>query len=128
MVVELATDDLPPVAWVSMATPCTGIFLPVAVGQRLPRELEVGGENTSRDSAWWLMRELQIVIDRDPSTRAPAVQAMWAAMERALLSSHPRLDPDLLERLAVEVMQRGAELIRRLTTAESASDRALASA
>jgi secernin len=127
MVVELATDDLPPVAWVSMGTPCTGIFLPVAVGQRLPRELEVGGEDASPDSAWWLMRELQIAIDRDPSTRAPAVQAMWAAMERELLSSHPRLNPDLLERLSAEVMERGAELILRLTAPELASRGAVAS-
>jgi len=128
MVVELAIDDLPPVAWVTMGTPCIGVFLPVTVGQRLPRELGIGGENPSHDSAWWLMRELQMVVDRDPTTRAPVAQATWATMAQDLASGDPRLSPDQLEMVQAEIRARGTELIRRLAESELASDRAVASA
>jgi hypothetical protein len=49
-------------------------------------------------------------------------------MERELLSSQPRLNPVLLETLSAEVMEKGAELIRRMAAAEFGRDRAVASA
>ena len=110
MVVELRADELPPLAWVSMATPCTSIFLPVTVGQRLPGAHEVGGQQSSRDSAWWAMRELQDIIDRDPSKLAPVAQAAWAAIEQDLVSHRRRLSPDELEALTAQVLKRRDEL------------------
>ncbi|OGO59551.1 MAG: hypothetical protein A2V85_06400 [Chloroflexi bacterium RBG_16_72_14] len=110
MVVELRADELPPLAWVSMATPCTSIFLPVTVGQRLPGTHEVGGQQSSRDSAWWAMRELQDIIDRDPSKLAPVAQAAWAAIEQDLVSHRRRLSPDELEALTAQVLKRRDEL------------------
>ncbi len=124
MVVELLGDDLPPVAWISMATPCTGVFLPVTVGQRLPRELEAAAERPDPDSAWWAMRELQYVADRDPVLLAPIAQEAWARIEKRLLSEDPRLSAESLERLSAEVMKQRDQLVRQLTVAQLESEHA----
>ena len=117
MVVELAADGLPPVAWTSMATPCTGIFLPITVGQPLPPVLETGDEHPSHDSAWWAMRELQYVTDRGPVLLTPVAQAAWAPIQRRLLAGG-RLSPDELALLMAEVMERRDRLILELTVAQ----------
>ena len=124
MIVQLAPDDLPPVAWTSLATPCTGVFLPVTVGQQLPHELRTGGEQPTGDSAWWAMRELQHVTDRNPALLAPIAQATWAPVERRLLSQNPRLDSDALAQLTAVVMEQRDKLILRLTAAQLEHDRA----
>lgn len=124
MAVELRADDLPPVAWASMATPCTGVFLPVTVGQRLPRELETANERPDPDSAWWAMRELQYVADRDPVLLAPIAQAAWAPIEQRLLAGDPRLTTESLEQVIAEVMAQRDQLVRRLTVTQLESDHA----
>jgi secernin len=122
MVVELGPDGLPPVAWISMATPCTGVFLPVPVGTRLPRELTTAGERPDPDSAWWAMRELQYVADRDPGLLAPIAQATWGPLEQRLLAERPRLSTEALELLTAEVMRQRDQLVRQLTVAQLESD------
>jgi len=122
MVVELSAGDLPPVAWTSMATPCTGVFLPVPVGTRLPQELATAGERPDPDSVWWAMRELQYVADRDPVLLAPIAQATWAPIEQRLLAERPRLSADALERLIAEIMKQRDQLVRQLTVTQLESD------
>jgi secernin len=124
MVVELAGGDLPPVAWCGMATPCVGVFLPVTVGQRLPKELETGDERPNPDSAWWAMRELQYVADRDPELLTPLARAAWEPLEKRLLSGDPRLSSESLDPLTAEVMERRDRLIRELTVTMLESDHA----
>jgi dipeptidase len=126
MVVQLDAEDLPPVAWVAMATPCTGVFLPVTVGERLPAALEVGDEHPSRDSLWWAMRELQYVADRDPALLTPVARAAWAPLEDRLLAGQPRLAPQDLAALSSEVMERRDRLIIELTAAQLERDRSAA--
>jgi secernin len=125
MVVELTPDELPPVAWVAMATPCTGIFLPVTVGQRLPSVLTTGDERPSRDSAWWAMRELQYVTDRDAVLLTPIAQAVWGPLEQKLLAEDPRLSDEALARLTADIMERRDRLILELTVAQLESDHAV---
>ncbi len=125
MVVELAATDQPPVAWVSMATPCTGLFLPIPVGERLPSVLETGDERPSRDSAWWAMRELQYVADRDPVLLTPLAQAVWGPLEHKLLTDGSRLSAGQLDALMADVMERRDRLILELTVAQLESDHAV---
>jgi dipeptidase len=125
MVVELTPDELPPVAWVSMATPCTGLFLPVTVGRRLPAVLTTADERPSRDSAWWAMRELQYVADRDAVLLTPIAQAVWGPLEQKLLAEDPRLSDVALERLTYDIMERRDRLILELTVAQLESDHAV---
>ncbi len=126
MVVELADNSLPPVAWICMATPCTGLFLPVTVGQELPPALEAGGERPSRDSAWWAMRELQYVADRDPALLTPVAQAAWEPIELELLDGEHRLSPEALKRLTARVLEQRDHLILQLTALEMDAARAVA--
>lgn len=122
MVAELTPGELPPVAWVSMAAPCTGVFIPVTVGQRLPTVLENGDERPSRDSAWWAMRELQYVIDPDPVMLTPLAQAVWGSMEHKLLTRDPRLTDEAPSRLTASIMERRDRLILELTVTQLESD------
>ncbi len=122
MVVELTGDDRPPVAWTSMATPCTGVFIPIEVGRPLPHELTTGNGRPSRDSAWWSMRELQHAADRDAALLSPIVQAAWAPLERRLLAHDPRLPPEALTRLLAEIRQQRDDLIFSLTAAQLEND------
>ncbi|MGH2512698.1 MAG: hypothetical protein ACRDGQ_08430, partial [Candidatus Limnocylindrales bacterium] len=119
MVVELSGSGQSPVAWMSMATPCTSIFLPVTVGQRLPIELETGDQRPGPNSAWWAMRELQSVADGDPMLLAARVQATWGPIEQELLSAGPPRDPGALAGLVREVMERRDQLIVDLSQARS---------
>jgi secernin len=123
MVVELAGDGRPPVAWTSMATPCISVFLPVAVGQELPKALELGDDEPSRDSAWWAMRELQYAVDRDPELLTPLVQAVWAPIEQRLLAGSARLSDEELGELLTEIMERREELLFQLAFAGLAKER-----
>ena len=127
MIVELTPGELPPVAWVGMATPCTGLFMPVTVGRPLPKELETGDDRPSRDSLWWAMRELQYVVDRDPLLLTPITRAVWGPIEQRLLAGNPRLPAQSLHRLIAEIMELRDELILQLTVAQLQSDHAVSS-
>jgi secernin len=87
MVVELTAGQSPPIAWCSMATPCTGVFLPIAVGTDVPAPMLVGGSARDDDSLWWAMRKLSEVVDHDPAALAPGVQAVWGPWEEELLAA-----------------------------------------
>jgi secernin len=127
MVVELTADDLPPVAWTSMAAPCTGVFIPVTVGRSLPSELEAADEHPDPDSVWWAMRELQYVVDRDPLLLTPIARSVWEPLERRLLAADPRMTSAALARLITEIMERRDELILRMNVAQLESDHAVPS-
>jgi dipeptidase len=84
MVAELG-QDAPVVAWCAQTTPCTSVFLPLAVGVELPPALTFGSGEPDRRSAWWRMKALGDAVMDDPAERTPVVQAVWHAWERELL-------------------------------------------
>jgi len=85
MVVELSDVSRNPVAWCSMATPCTGVFIPVPIGSPLPEPLVNGTDEFAPWSIWWSMRELQRVVDADRRALRPIVQDVWRSWEAELL-------------------------------------------
>jgi dipeptidase len=85
MVAELGGAG-PIVAWCALTTPCTSVFLPVAVGAELPLALTRGAGEPDAQSAWWLMKALGDEVMVDPVGRTPAVQRAWHAWERELLA------------------------------------------
>jgi dipeptidase len=86
MVAELGTDA-PVVAWCAQTTPCTSVFLPVAVGAQLPDLLTHGSGEPDPRSAWWRLKALGDAVMEDPAERTPVVQAVWHAWERELLAA-----------------------------------------
>jgi hypothetical protein len=85
MVAELGREE-PVIAWCAQTTPCTSVFLPVAVGAELPDALTRGSGEPDGRAAWWLMKALGDEVMADPPGRTPAVQAVWHAWERELLA------------------------------------------
>jgi dipeptidase len=85
MVAELGGAG-PVVAWCALTTPCTSVFLPVAVGAELPDPLTRGSSEPDEQSAWWLMKILGDQVMLDPAGRTPPVQDAWHAWERELLA------------------------------------------
>lgn len=87
MVVELPTDGSAPLAWCSMSTPCTSIFLPVQVGSELPARLTLGSNVEDPRSAWWALHRLSRLVELDPEKLTPLVQEVWGACEREFMEA-----------------------------------------
>ena len=87
MVVELSGEQIPPIAWCSMASPCTGVFLPVQVGSALPAAMMIGGDTEDYTSLWWAMHTLAAIVDHDPGALSAGVQQVWRAREDELFSA-----------------------------------------
>jgi dipeptidase len=110
LVVELRPDAAyPVVAWCSMATPCTGVFIPVVLGTPLPEALVTGTESQMDGSLWWAMRHLQRLVDRNPAELTPVVQREWSEWE-AQLEASAAADPDGLRSQLGSIV---AELMHR---------------
>lgn len=86
--------------WISFATPCTGVFLPVYVDGVVPAAYARGGETPSDDSAWWAFARLRAAAQRDFAALNPRLRAAWAPLERDI------------ERERVEAEARALELAR----------------
>jgi dipeptidase len=108
MVAELGRET-PVIAWCAQTTPCTSVFLPIAVGAELPAALTEGTGEPDGRSAWWLMKALGDAVMHDPAGRTPAVQRVWHAWEQELHTeaSRDRLAPGR------ELPRRVDEMLRR---------------
>ena len=122
MVAELPGDGRrPAVAWCSLTTPCTSLFLPIAVplDVPLPAPLATGTGQPDRASAWWRMKALGDAVMHDPVGRTPRVQAAWAARERQWLDRVARdrgaTGRDLDGRVT-EMLDQQEDLLVRLTS------------
>jgi len=107
---------VPPAIWCSQATPCTSVFLPVAIDAPLPAPLTAGGGEPDPASSWWAMKALADVVMADPARLTPPVQAQWAAWERALAADASAPVSRLPAHVA-SMLQRQAELLLSLRAA-----------
>jgi len=87
MVAEIPAPDsgLSPVIWVSMAAPCTGIFIPLYVEGTVPPALTIGTTEPAADSPWWRMKQIQDLVARAPERLAPIVWRHFRPLEAELL-------------------------------------------
>ena len=80
---ELPRDETVPAGlWCSQGTPCTSVFLPVALDAPLPAALTAGGGEPDPVSSWWAQKALGDAAMADPARLVPAVQRAWATWER----------------------------------------------
>jgi len=101
MVAPLPLDCAAPwPVWVSFASPCTGIFLPVYLQGTLPAEFAAGGEQAREASAWWGMHALSLEGARDFERITPELRKAWSRIEASLES----------ERVEVEAAARRATI------------------
>jgi len=133
MVTELPADRAAPwPVWISFATPCTSVFLPVYLEGLVPPLLARDGAGPTPESAWWSFKELQDAVSVDPVRFAPAVRQQWKELElwaeaervreeaEASGARHPheratRLT-ELMERLWTAAVQRAEELRAQVET------------
>ena len=128
LVAELPLDRSRPwPVWISFATPCTGIFLPVYLDGVIPPELARGGESYEGESAWWTFERLQDAASADFAAHTPPLRAAWSKLEaeiereRAELERAAAAEPDrdaaakLLTEFMTRTTERALAEARRLT-------------
>ena len=82
LIAPLPTNrDVPWAVWISFATPCTGIFVPVYLDSVLPPAFARGSETPGADSAWWTFKQLQDVASTDFPRWTPWLRDAWAPLE-----------------------------------------------
>jgi dipeptidase len=83
MVAHLHPDGL--VAWCSLVTPCTSVFLPFFVDAAVPEALAQGAAAFTPASPWWRLKRL---LDRAAGNWAasfPRIRAHWQGWQQELL-------------------------------------------
>ena len=85
MVAPLPRDRTRPwPVWVSFASPCTGVFLPVYLDAPLPAAAAAGGEEPDARAAWWCFKALQDAATGDLVGHAPRLREVWKSFEAEL--------------------------------------------
>jgi len=131
MVVDLTTARRHPVAWCSMATPCTGLFIPIPVGESLPTAWTIGGEDHDDRSLWWVMRALAEAVRTDYVFLTPLVQAEWFPWEAEMvMEAHrdPASTAAKLEERTARLLGRSVALIERVAASTPSASRSGATA
>jgi len=101
-----------PDLWVSLATPCTGVFLPLYLEGDVPAAYARGGASPDRASPWWRFKALQDAVLARPRSELVRLQRLWGEWEQEMASRSERLAEE------VRTLQRGgnSEAVRRLTS------------
>jgi secernin len=76
-----AAPERPAAIGISLGSPCVGAFVPVWLEAPVPDVLGLGGGEPDAESAWWRMRALLDLVERDVETYGPAVRARADAFE-----------------------------------------------
>jgi secernin len=117
LVAELPADrGRPWPVWISFATPCTGIFLPVYLDGVIPPELARGGPSYEADSAWWTFQHLEEAASADFALHTPRLRAAWSKLEEEIEGERGEVeaaaaaegDRDAAGKLLSEFMARSA--------------------
>jgi secernin len=104
-------DGLPDL-WVSLAAPCTGVFLPLYLEGDVPAAHARGGASPDRASPWWRFNALQDDVLARPRAELVRLQRFWGEWEQELASRS-----ELLAEEVRTLQRRGdSEAVRRLTS------------
>jgi dipeptidase len=83
MVAHLHPDGL--VAWCSLVTPCTSVFLPFFVDACVPAALAQGAGTFAPASPWWRLKRLLDHAAENWGESFPRIRAHWRDWQQALL-------------------------------------------
>jgi len=85
MIAVLPPDwSVPWPVWISFASPCTSVFLPVYIDGVIPASLARGDDRAAAredDSAWYVFHRLFEAASRDFARSQPILRARWAELE-----------------------------------------------
>jgi secernin len=85
--------DVPAAAWTCLGSPCVGAFVPCYLDGVVPAMWTVGGGEPD-GTAWWRMRELLTLVERDFPRFGPVVRARWDAFESRLDADAMRVETE----------------------------------
>jgi dipeptidase len=102
--------------WISFATPCTGLFVPVYLDGMIPPvfasagdpEVGFGGE---QDSMWCVMRDLQERATVDFERTLPIIRAGWVEVEKTIETERLRVEREVSRLYEAEKFDRGGQLL-----------------
>jgi dipeptidase len=98
--------------WISFATPCTGLFVPVYLDGVIPAEFASAGDPDSgygsgTASVWCAMRNLQERATLDFERSLPVIRAGWRAFEREVEVERIRVEQEVSNYYAAAEMDEG---------------------
>ena len=97
--------------WISFATPCSGLFLPVYLEGVIPAPLARGGEEPDATSAWWCFKRLQDAASADPAHTIPLLREGWASLEEKIETERLRAESAAGEAALAGDRDRAAEIL-----------------
>jgi hypothetical protein len=107
--------------WISFATPCTGLFIPVYLDGVIPARLASASRPTADpspsglappiDSAWESLRTLQERATEDFSRFLPRIRAGWRDMERAVELERIRVEQEVAGLFASDRFDEGEQAL-----------------
>jgi hypothetical protein len=114
--------------WISFATPCTGIFVPVYLDGTIPATFASAGEPESgvgsgTPSVWCAMRDLQEKATHDFARTLPVLRAGWLEVERAIELERIRVEQEVTGLYASGQREAGEKALTRFM--EITADRML---
>jgi secernin len=123
-VIDVTLAPKYPIAWSSMKTPCTGVFVPVPVGTELPTEWSIAAGEPQAHSLWWAMQELAEAVQRDYANFTPLVQGEWTAWEAEMIrqvEADPAGAASQLQARTRELLSRRESLLAKLPVEAAAT-------
>jgi dipeptidase len=87
MVAHLHTDGI--IAWCSLVTPCTSVFLPFFVDAAVAAVLAQGAATYTPASPWWRLKRLLDHAANNWGESFPRLQAHWHDWQQTLLREAP---------------------------------------
>jgi secernin len=128
LVAELPAEasEKPWPVWISFATPCTGIFVPVYLDGVIPAAFASAGDPESgfggtEASVWCAMRALQERATDDFDRALPIIRAGWAGLEETIESERVRVEMEVSSLNAAEEFDEGRRLLTEFMATQAGS-------
>jgi dipeptidase len=103
--------------WISFATPCTGIFVPVYLDGVIPGCFASAGESdTTTPSLWCSLRDLQEKASEDFARTLPILRAGWSELEMRIEHERLVVEEEAAALYASGEFEKGAALLTQFMT------------
>jgi secernin len=103
--------------WISFATPCTGIFVPVYLDGVIPACFASAGEgHAGPPSLWWALRDLQEKAAEDFARTLPILRARWSELESRIERDRSAVEDEAAALYASGDFEKGASVLTEFMT------------
>jgi dipeptidase len=118
MVAHLHPDGV--IAWCSLVTPCTSVFLPFFVDAAVPAALAKGAATFTSASPWWRLKRMLNRAAENWAEAYPRLRAHWQNWQQALLHEVADYRRDTCDHKSMWVNRNVTRLLTEIATLERA--------